>query len=220
MQAIMPTCPGAAVLAAALACYLAAHRRSLLPGLICHRQLFSQFSTMPQQQWIALSSLTLGTLYQQGWPLRVIDPSMMSSATRKKACNYRSNTQNAVSTLSLAGTWHSSISPSPGSCLWRQVDAANTCCSTFSQSWWLELNIPMLWTILIKLMQGCRPRSRRSNILDSFSSRLPLQVKGMRSYPTLCACTRPCLQRHRCAGVLPTCANKHNVVTFAMSYVP
>jgi hypothetical protein len=154
----MPTCLGAAVLAAVFACYLAAHRRSLLSGLICHRQLFSQFSNMPQQQSIALSSasLTLGTLYQQGWPLRVIDPSMMSSATRKKACNYRSNTQNAVSTLSLTGTWYSYMLPNPGSCLWWQVDAANTCCSICSQSWWLDLNIPMLWTILIKLMQGCR----------------------------------------------------------------
>lgn len=35
----------------------------------------------------ALSS-TLGTLYQQGWPRRVMEASMMSSATRKKACSH------------------------------------------------------------------------------------------------------------------------------------
>ena len=30
---------------------------------------------------------TWGILYQQGWPLRVMDLSMMSSTTRKKPCN-------------------------------------------------------------------------------------------------------------------------------------
>jgi hypothetical protein len=30
---------------------------------------------------------TLGTLYQQGCPRRVMEPSMMSSATRKNACS-------------------------------------------------------------------------------------------------------------------------------------
>jgi len=30
---------------------------------------------------------TSSTLYQQGWPRRVMEPSIMSSATRKKACN-------------------------------------------------------------------------------------------------------------------------------------
>ena len=33
------------------------------------------------------SGRTLGCLYQQGWPLRVMELSMMSSATRKKACS-------------------------------------------------------------------------------------------------------------------------------------
>lgn len=32
--------------------------------------------------------LALSCLYQQGWPLRVMDPSIMSSATRKKAWSY------------------------------------------------------------------------------------------------------------------------------------
>ena len=49
----------------------------------------------------ALSS-TLGTLYQQGWPRRVMEASMMSSATRKKACSHSMHQPSALARNSSA----------------------------------------------------------------------------------------------------------------------
>ena len=42
---------------------------------------------------------TLGSRYQQGWPRRVRDESMMSSETRKKAC------RSSVSQPRVAAAW-------------------------------------------------------------------------------------------------------------------
>ena len=46
--------------------------------------------SLPTQSSPSFLPLTSSTLYQQGCPRRVMEPSMMSSATRKKACSCRS----------------------------------------------------------------------------------------------------------------------------------
>ncbi len=47
---------------------------------------------------------TLGTRYQQDWPRRVIDESIMSSETRKKAWSYKWKGENGENEETEGGT--------------------------------------------------------------------------------------------------------------------
>jgi hypothetical protein len=47
---------------------------------------------------------TPSTLYQQGWPLLVIDASIISSATKKYACNYATAREDTFSLYDVEAT--------------------------------------------------------------------------------------------------------------------
>ena len=73
---------------------------------------------------------TVGTLYQQGWPRRVSEASMMSSATRKKACSHSMAQPSTAARFASAGVAPPSLPPPALRC--SSARMAFTACTTVS----------------------------------------------------------------------------------------